>query len=258
MTNYYFVASALPALQIDLPPELEFQDFEDLLKDNLTEADLAKVWIMRFYYDIQNMRAWWKNEALDPIGNLNEVELEEALVAKEGLPDYVQDFLENYTNTESRLHHFSALPVAYFATESKRATGFLQRYLSFEREWRLVMTAFRAKQLGRDFTSEFQFEDPDDDFVAQILAQKDAKTYTPPDEYEELKPLFEAHRNDPLGLHLALCEYRFNKIQEMFGVKVFSIDRILAYMARLIIVEKWQLLNKEKGVALANKILGVN
>lgn len=242
MTYYYFVASALPPLQIDLPPELGFQEFADLLKDNLTEADLAKVWVMRYYYDIQNMRSWWKNEELDPRGNLDDVELEEALIAREGLPDYVQDFLEHYTTPESRLHHFSALPVAYFATESKIATGFLQKYLAFEREWRLVLSAFRAKQLGRDLTVELQFEDPNDDFVAQILAQKDAKTYTPPDEYQELKSLFETHVNDPIALHLALCEYRFNKIQELVGIDIFSIDRILGYMARLIIVEKWQAL----------------
>lgn len=254
MTNYYFVASALPPLQIDLPPELKFHEFENLLKDNLTDADLAKVYVMRFYYDIHNMRAFWKNEALDPRGNLNEVELEEALITKGGLPAYVQDFLESYTTNESRSHHFSAIPVAYFAAESVYASGFLQRYLTFEREWRLVMTAFRAKQLGRDLTVELQFEDPNDDFVAQILAQKDAKTYTPPDEYQELKPLFETHSNDPLALHLALCEYRFKKIQELFGVDIFSIDRILGYMARLIIVEKWQALNKEKGMELVNKI----
>lgn len=255
MTYYYFLASALPALQIGIPPEIGFQEFQDLLKDNLTPVDYEKAQVLRLYYDIQNIRAFWKSEELDPWGNLNENELEEALLAREGLPTYVQEFLENHTTLSSQLHNFSALPVAYFAAESKQSSGFIREYLSFERELRLVLTAFRAKQLNRDLSMELQFEDPDDDFVAQILAQKDAKNYIPPDEYQEVKSLMETYANDPLALHQALCEYRFKKIQEMLGVDVFSIERILGYMIRLIMVEKWQALNKKKGLEVANRIL---
>jgi hypothetical protein len=255
MTYYYFLASALPALQIGIPPEIEFQEFQDLLKDNLTPVDYQKVKVLRLYYDIQNIRAFWKNKELDPWGNLDENELEEALLAREGLPDYIQDFLDHHTTLSSQLHDFQALPVAYFSTESKKNSGFIREYLSFERELRLVLTAFRAKQLNRDLTVELQFEDPDDDFVALILAQKDAKSYIPPDEYQEIKLLVETYTNDPLALHQALCEYRFKKIQEMLGVDLFSIERILGYMIRLIMVEKWQALCKKKGLEVANKIL---
>lgn len=255
MTTYYFLASALPALQIGVPPEIGFEEFQHLLKDNLTAVDYQKVQVLRFYYDIQNIRAYWKGEALDPWGNLDENELEEALLARETLPAYVQEFLETHTTLSSQLHHFSALLASYFFVESKKATGFIQEYLSFERELRLVLTAFRAKQLNRDLVVELQFEDPDDEFAAQILAQKDAASYTPPDQYQEVKSLIETYANDPLALYQALCEYRFNKIQEMVGVDVFSIDRILGYMIRLIMVEKWQALNKKKGLEVANTIL---
>lgn len=255
MAMYYFLATALPALQLGIPPEIDFYEFQNLLVDNLSEEDYAKSQVIRRFYDIQNIRSFWKGEPLDPWGNLVEVELEEALLEHNHLPQYVFEFLEHYTTLESRLHNFPELVTTYFRAENLLTTGFLKNYLLFEREWRLVLAGFRAKQLGRDLLVEMQFEDPDDDFVAQIIAQKDSKDYIPPDQYLELKPLFETYKDDPLALHQALCEYRFKMIEEMLGVDVFSIDFILGYMAQLIIIEKWQSLDRKKGLAFANQIL---
>jgi hypothetical protein len=103
--------------------------------------------------------------------------------------------------------------------------------------------------------AELQFEDPDDEIVAQILAQKDAKTYEPPERYSDLKALFEEHYDAPMELYQGLCEYRFEKIVQMYGIDVFSIDRILAYLARLIIVEKWLDLDKKKGIQVVDAIV---
>ncbi|MBA3957628.1 MAG: DUF2764 family protein [Parachlamydiaceae bacterium] len=253
--NYYFVATALPPLQIGVPPEISFEEFETLLQDNLTANDDDKTEVIRRFYDIQNIRAFWKNESLDPRGGLNEIELETALLDQAGFPTYVFDFLNRYDSTKSRLEHFPELVSTYFTAEQKHATGFLQDYLRFEREWRLVFTAFRAKQLGRDLTKELQYEDPDEDLVAQILAQKDSKTFIPPNGFQELQPLFEEHSDDPLALYKALCEYRFSKVEEMLDIDLFSIDRLLGYMVQLIIVEKWFELDKQKGTEIVNQIV---
>ena len=46
-----------------------------------------------------------------------------------------------------------------------------------EREIRLILVALRAKKFGRDLLLELQYEDSDTDFIAQMLAQKDAAQY---------------------------------------------------------------------------------
>lgn len=255
MTNYYFLATALPPLEIGFLPDITFIEFRDLLLANLTDADYAKTEVISRYYDIQNIRSFLKNEPIDPYGNFNVVELEEALVGREGLPDYVYRFLDTHESLSDRLRHFSSLSKDYFREEISRANGFLKDYLIFEWEWRLVLTGFRAKELGRDLLIEMQYEDPYDDFVAQIIAQKDAKNFIPPDGYQDLGIIFEEHKNDPLILHKALCEYRFQKIESMLGVDLFSIDRILGYMAQLIMVEKWMALDAQKGLKIVDKIL---
>ncbi len=103
-------------------------------------------------------------------------------------PPFLTDFLQKYDTLQDRLKYFSALVVGYFRYEIPRAHGFLKRYLQMERELRLLFVGFRAKALGRDLFTELQFEDPSDDFVAQILAQKDSKEFEPPQSYADLKP----------------------------------------------------------------------
>lgn len=255
MTQYYFVSTSLPELQVGYPSELTFSDMVNLMEVNLKTDDLLLTQVVRRYYDIQNIRSLMMEEEIDPRGNFNAKELEDAIATSTGLPEYVYDYLEQYDGTENRLRHFSSLISAYFKEEIQRATGFLEQYLTFEKEWRLVLTGFRAKQLGRNVAEELQFEDPDDDVVAQILAQKDAKYYEPPTQYEDLKVLFEQHKSDPLDLYQALCEYRFEKLNSWIEVEAFSIDRILGYLAQLVIVEKWMELDKKKGLDIVDQIV---
>jgi hypothetical protein len=94
---------------------------------------------------------------------------------------------------------------------------------------------------------ELQFEDPADPLVAEILAQASASVYMPPREYEDLKAIFIGNGSDPQQLNQAILEYRFRKIEEMEESQNFGIDRVLAYIARLLLVESIAEQDKEKG-----------
>ncbi|MEC7839153.1 MAG: DUF2764 family protein [Chlamydiota bacterium] len=255
MTNYYFLATLLPDLQIGVPPEIDFYEFAELLKMNLSKADFEKVQTIQRYYDIQNVRSFWREETLSHRGSFDEKELEEAFLTKSGLPEYVYDFEERYDSKNDRLHHFASLISSYFDEEIPKATGFLREYLEFERGLRLVLTGLRSKLLKRDIMTELQYENSDDNIVAQLIAQKDSTEYEPPSKFSEVKVLYEENCEKPFQLHKMLAEYRFEKITEMVGAEFFTIDRILAYMVKLIIVEKWLELDKKKGMEIVDTIV---
>ncbi len=256
MVRYYYLEVSLPPLSFDRSPELTFSEFDDLLHDHLTAKDYHKTKIIRSLYDILNLRWLWLGERLDPLGNLTANELEEALLNRNGLPAYVYDFLAQYEKLADRLHHFPWLLVRFFQTVTKGIKGFLWEYLTFEREWRLVFAGFRAKKLGRDLSVELQYENPEEELIAQMLAQKDAKVYEPPEKYRELKIIFEDVGDDPLALEKALDQYRFNYIEQLVGImEQFSMSRILAYMAELILVEKWFEPDKNKGIKIIDTIV---
>ena len=255
MANYYFVGTILPELQIGLEPEIKLDEFLFLLRQNLSVKDFSQIEGVRRYFDIENIRFFWTGQLLNEWSNFDSGSLEEALLTKVGLPSYVYDFMERYESLEKRLDHFSALYVDFFHHEIQLQQGFLKQLLIIERNIRLILAVLRVKKGGRDLLKEFQYEDPEDPLVSQIIAQKDASSYDPPTEYEELKKMFDANCLDPLALHKAILEYRYKKIGELTGLQVFTMDRILAYMFQLILAEKWVVLDHEKGLALVSTIL---
>lgn len=253
MANYYFVISSLPALSLDVKPEISFREFKDLLLLNLTAKDLLVVERLLRPIDFYNLRALWLNEPLSDKGNFNAKDLEEELLVQGVLPTYLIDYLGRYESTSDRLRYFASLYASLYR-EIPLLKGFLRKYYQMERDIRLVLTALRAKQVGRDITKELQFEDPTDPLVADILAQKEAPIYTPPQEYEDLKTLFMDNRSDPQKLQKAILQYRFDRIEEMEENQDFSIDRVLAYMARLMIVESWFELDRAQGKTILENL----
>ncbi len=217
------------------------------IKLNLSPKDYKLAEVLLSFVDISNIRSLLLEEPIDPKGNLNEKELDEALLLKYNLPDYIFDFLDGFESHADKIKNFSGVFSLFFSQEIQKEKGFLKRYFTFERQWRLVMTALRAKVLGRDLLRELQFEDLTDPFITQMLAQKDADQYDPPAEYADLKDLLAACDQDPGQERLVFDQYRFDKIGELVEGDLFSRDFILSYIARLAILEYGLELDEDKG-----------
>jgi hypothetical protein len=243
MTKNYFIGSLLPDLEIGQPAPFSFNYLTQLYADNLTIRENHQVAVIRRYYDIENLRALWKGNELDPRGLLDKNELEDSLFFCQNLPDYVFQFLDRYETLEGRLELFPELIASYYREESEMAQGFLKSYLIFERKLRLFQTAFRAFQLKRNCSQELHFENPDDLVVQALLEIKPEGSFLPPEEYEELAKLFQDNASASNLFH-ALGEYRFNQVQKMLSSNSKdnnSLAYFLGYLVRLIIVEELNL-----------------
>ena len=247
MGHYYFVVPSLPPLSLLDLPEITFSELMVRLETCLSRKDLEKVKTLRLFIDICNIRSLLMEEPVDPRGNLGEKELDESLLIQTALPDYVFEFLGQFEKVSDKIRNFPGLLALFFNREIENQEGFLKSYFQFEREWRLVLAALRAKQLGRDIAKELQFEEPTEPLVAQILAQKDSDRYDPPMEYNDLKELVSTSYADPWLQQAAFVEYRFHKIADMTHAAAFSIDQILSYVAQLMLVEDKNALDAERG-----------
>jgi len=253
MHNYYFVAPSLPSLVLSEVPDITFEQLMYRLNLNLSKEDLKKVSALRLSIDLENIRALYLDQPLDPRGNLGEKELDEALLVEADLPEYVFEFLGQFEENREKARHFYGLLSRYYAEEIAKQEGFLKELFTFERDVRLVLTALRAKRSGRDISEELQFEDFTDPIVAQILAQKDMEDYEPPMEYLDLKQGLLGCGDDPWEQYKTVIGYKFNRIEEMTGYPLFSLDWILGYVARLMLVEKWNELDEKRGKEIADK-----
>lgn len=225
--NYYFVASSFPALVLGEVPEIEFDELINLMQLNLSKDDLKQINILRLFVDLQNIRSHYLKKPMDPHGNLSEKELAEVLIVENLLPGYVFEFLGEFEEIDQKMSHSFGLYSRYFSEEIARTkNGFLKNLLIFQREMRLVLAALRAKKISRDIVKELQFEDFTDPIVAHILAQKDADDYDPPLEYRDLKMQLKECGDDVWQQYETVVRYEFEKIEEMTGYQLFSLDWI--------------------------------
>lgn len=253
MHNYYFVAPSLPPLVLGKEPEMPFNEVIGRLQANLAKGDLEKIQVLRRLVDLKNIRALCLDRPLDPQGSLGQKELDEALLVQAGLPEYVFDFLSHFESPKAAMRHFFGLLSLYYTEEGKRASGFLQKLLALQREMRLVLLALRAKKAERNVAQELQYEDFTDPIVAHILAQKDTPEFEPPLEYQDLIEAVQSCGEDPWAQYKRLVAYEFEKIEELSGYPLFSIDWIIGYVARLMLVEQMNRLSDELGREQINK-----
>lgn len=255
MGNYYFLTASLPALTLRKRPDLTTLRLKTLLQENLSAADYELVEIYYRLLDLHNIRVLAMNGHIDPRGNLSEKELDEALLTQQGLPEYVFDYLELHKVGNERSENFAQLLAAYFEHEIPRAEGLLKDLLEFDRAYRIVLTGLRCKELKLDLAKQLQFEDSSDYIVAQLLAQKDAARYDPPIEFTELAEVFRNCKHDTWLRHEELLKYRYKKIEELATQPLFSLDWIIAFSARLMIVEDLFYFDSESAIQKGNKLL---
>lgn len=259
MKEYYFLASLLPQLEIGHVPKLGFKELKELIAINVKPEDSARFEQLLRLVDLENLQALWQDLPLDPRGNLSKEGLIVALdqggwTESDPFENCLRDYLEKYKEKQERLKHFSRL-LAHFCLEKRETLeGFLKGYYSFQYEMRWIVAAFRAKKQGIDLARELQYEESSDPLIAQILAQKDAPSFEPPYEYKELKPLFEAYVEEPMELHKALVSYQFDFMITLWGGELFTIDRVLNYAARLLLVERWQALDSQAGMKVLDTL----
>ena len=162
-------------------------------------------------------------------------------------PPFVLAFVNRYESLEERLRYFPSLMASLYRETISQTKGFLRRFYQLDREIRLCLTALRAKTAHKDLIREFQFEDPSDPFVAQLIAQKDEKETILPEDYEDLNRVFLENKSEPKKLFRAILQIRFSHIEDLEAGQPFTIDQVLGYLARLYIVEAWDQLDEEKG-----------
>ena len=247
MSRYAFIDTLLPTLRVGQAPEIDSYELDFIMKLNLKKSDFEEISHIRRLVDIDNILALASGTQFLPGGNLNEGQLQEALISDGQLPSWIMSFLETYPQDQERVAHFPELYHTFFQKEKETTTGFLKTYFEFEWQWRLVMLSLRAKELGRDLAKELKYEDPEDDFVNELLSQREGKGFEAPLAMQPLQAIYKRKKDSPLDLLQAISEWRFETIDDLISWKVLSLEYILGYVAKLQIVEQWLFLDRLKG-----------
>jgi len=255
---FYYLASSLTPIEFGDVAELSFLELLEKFDANLSTSQKKEFEVLRVYFDLENLKKLFSNQAPDDFdlrGNLTKKQLKEAIENQEFFPRYVFDFLSQHQASKDLLIHYPELLNSYFRNEAEKASGFLKEYLDFEREWRLLLTAFRAKKLKKNLTKELSFEDPKDEIVETIFQQKESHYFDAPAGYEEFYEMLLGAKNNPLYQYKHLAEFRFKKLRALVQDRPFTLDYLMSYALRVAILEDLRILNDIKGQQILNTIL---
>ena len=234
----YFLAASLPPIKFGEEPELSMADLDQLLKDNCSKKEMDAIALLRRLLDLDNVRHVIRSEPVSPWGTLTQKELEEVLLNKVGLPDYVFEILDRYEGVEEQVQAFDEIFFAFFSTEAHEETGFLKRFYTFEWVLHLCLTAYRAEKMGRPLQEALRHADQTS-LIVKALPEF-------PFEFKDLSELLGSLPDEPLEQYVALMRYRFEKFETLYDGNPFSLAGVMVYMLKLMIAEEWYSLNDEE------------
>lgn len=258
MTEYYFLGTLLAPLSLDQEPDVNFEEFKELARIDLSKRDQIQVRLFLNWIDLNNLSALWSGQPITLVGNYTKEEL--GLLQKEPLsaPSYLETFLHKYRDNRERAAHFDQLLLSYFSYAHERATGFLKEYLEYEQVLRIAVAARRAVKLQRTFEDELALLDPTDPWQAELqtIAHGEPDISGLQEEVHEILDLYDSDFQSPIDLFKQLLLLRFDKIEKFRGhYSPFSVDAIIAYAAQLELVNKWQRSGKVKDQSKVMTIL---
>lgn len=248
MSHIFFLASALPPLELDGSAEIFFDKLLFLYEENLGPKDRAQLKVLRLWIDLSNICRVMESKPIDMRGNLSEPEIDEALIHRLYYPESLFEFLDRYENRSERVRYFPYLELLFLKHQAAKYSGFLAFYFRFEFELRVLLASVRAAREGVSIFEEIDKEPElaSDSFVQQMKAQKDQENIVFPDEYSDLKEMLEKAGESPLEQYEAMQGYKFTKIKQVMEENIFSLDYILGYFTLFLLVEDYQKLKAKQ------------
>lgn len=125
----------------------------------------------------------------------------------------------------------------FYLEASKSSSRFIREFFAFDLQVRNSKVRFLNRSLGRPFNQDIVTLSDDDE------VEIDAEIYA----------AFE--RNDILARERAVDEIMWKRADSLIELEVFSLDIILAFIARLQIVGRWLKLDEQAGREMFRKLV---
>jgi len=257
--NYYAFISGLPELSFDEQKKvLSTREFKDELLEILSWKDRKIVRKLFLKYDNDNLISYLKNGEEDMIFNDQaNYTLEEIMNMVENVrneddkwnnkyPEYLHFFIHDYFYFEKDPKEFweDHLSGHYYNFLLKKTYNrFLKQWSELNMNLRNILTALSARRLGM----EYDYLVVGSNEVATFLrtSQHPAGVAEFIDYYEKMREIDEIQ--DLLDKEQEIDLFLWKWIDDYTFFNYFDVEKIMAYLFKLQIIERWKKLNPEKG-----------
>ena len=249
MSYIAFIAGLPEITWDDRKLSLTVTEFRQQLKDYISEQDERLVDLFFLPNDnAQVLRLLNKQEpdrALETVFPLKELE-DEVQEPDELIPGYLYEFITDFKEEHLRyeVSPENVLSWMYYDEMMKTEHPLVRKYAEFSMNLKNLVTALNARKYGLDIAGEVV---GNNDFAMALRTSK-TKDFGLAMDYPYVEQVMALMENDNLvererGLDLLI----WNFLDEVVTFEYFSLDRVISYMLRLMIVELWSKMSPESG-----------
>ena len=263
--KYYYLIAGLPDIIPD-DKKLSFSSVQlrNYLQENLHPSDFELVELFYLPWDHENLLKLLYKEQFewDERGNYS-LELIEQLADRkqfemvdlELLPEYLVRFLEYYHDDEEDFPRSKAVQLlteGWYSHLLSSGNEFVREYAAYKRNMANIMLALN----GRKHDIPYEESLVGDDEVSSALKKSRSRDFGLSNEINDIENIIQIFEiEDILDRELRLDTHFWHFLDDITFFNYFSIERILAFVQKLFIAERWYNLDKEKGQLIFKRLL---
>ncbi len=256
--NYYCLVAGLPDIVID-QGKLSFTipEFKNELFEVMHPDDYRLIELLFLSFDNDNLLNMLlkKDDEFNHWGKYSKDEIEEGIKEPETFEDYLKFFIEEFkesSGTDPSKNWENYLTGLYYNYINALSNQFLNDWLLFDGTLQNILVAYNCRK--HDLP-------PDDELVGEgdiveTLKKSHARDFGLSGEIDYIDKLISIIENkDLLDREKSIDLLRWNYLDELTTFKYFSVEVVISYMIKLLIVDRWKKLDKETGEELFARLL---
>lgn len=263
--NYYCLVAGFPDLIPD-DKKLHFSSVElrNYLREELHPSDFELVKLFYLPYDHENLisllfdgefewdeRGNYSRETLELFVDKKQLEYIDA----SAFPPYFIDFIEFYHDDEEEFPKIAAvkfLTEGWYKTLAGSGNEFVAKFGEFKQNMANIMLALN----GRKHHIPFEEAIIGDDEVTHALKKSRSRDFGLSTEINDIETIVQIFEIDNiLDREMKLDNHTWQFIDEITFFNYFTVERVLGFVQKLFIVERWFELDKEIGQQIFNQLL---
>ena len=265
MANYYCQVAGLPDVAFDgSKVAFTVERFKEELYPSLSAGDAKCIDLLFLSLDNANVLNILKNgedAKVEQQGCYDKEELVEIISSakdgdspKKGVPSYLYRFFDYYFANEGNENIIwnDVLSAYYYDYAISSSNSFASQWFAFNRNVNNILVAFTARKYRMNIADVVI----GDDEVANMLrtsAARDFELSGALDYFETVQRLSENSKLQEREHQLDELRWRWLDDNSVFNY--FTVERLFVFLQKLIIVERWEALDADKGMERYNKMI---
>ena len=264
MSAYYYLVAGLPDISLeDGKLSYTISDFRAESYGDLSAKDQALIDLFYLKYDHADLLSLLKDKdaVTQGKGNFSSEDLLQLIASvKEGekpdakFPSYLYDFIAQYLAlpADELYKAENLLASTYYAYAMKSKNPFIASWFEFNLNINNILAAFAARKYKMN-VAEVIVGDTD---VCEMLRTSNARDFGLSETLDYFEPLQRLVETDDLvEREKKVDQLKWKWLEDASFFHYFTVERLFVFLLQLEMIERWVLLDKEKGSELFRQMI---